>query len=220
MNHALLEFSPEAEAFEEEAFEFGAAEWAGEGGVFAETDEMELAAGLLEVTDESELDRFLGNLIRKAGQAVGTFVRSPTGQALGSILKGAARQALPVVGRALGGYVGGASGADIGGRVAQAAGKYFGLELEGLSAEDQEFEAAKSFVRFAGEAAKNAAAAPPAAPPQAVAQAAVSQAAKRFAPGLLRRIAAPQPAIQTGQPRATRSGRWLRRGRNIVIINC
>lgn len=223
MDRGLLEFSPETEAFEEEAFEFGEAEFSGEAGageVFTEADEMELAASLLEVTSESELDRFLGNLIRKAGQAVGTFVRSPTGQALGGILKGAAKQALPVVGRALGGYVGGASGADVGGRVAQAAGKYFGLELEGLSAEDQEFEAAKSFVRFAGEAAKNAAAAPPTAPPQPVAQAAALQAAKRFAPGLLRNVSAPQSATQAGQPGPTRTGRWLRRGRNIVIVNC
>jgi hypothetical protein len=139
---------------------------------------------------------------------------------LGGILKGAARQALPVVGRALGGYVGGASGADVGGRVAQAAGKYLGLELEGLSAEDQEFEAAKSFVRFAGETVKNAAAAPPTAPPQSVAQAAALQAAKRLAPGLLPGVSAPRSAMQAGRPVPTRTGRWLRRGRNIVIVNC
>lgn len=223
MDRGLLEFNPETEAFEGETFEVGETEWtgaAGAGSVFTESDEMELAAGLLEVTDELELDRFLGNLIRKAGQAVGTFVRSPTGQALGGILKGAAKQALPVVGRAFGGYIGGASGADVGGRVAQAAGKYLGLELEGLSTEDQEFEAAKGFVRFAGEAAKNAATAPPTAPPQAVAQTAVLQAAKRFAPGLLRQVSAPQSATQAGRPRPTRTGRWLRRGRNIVIVNC
>jgi hypothetical protein len=218
MNHALLEFSPETEAPE-----FGEAEWTGEGGageVFNEADELELAADLLEVTTESELDRFLGNLIRKAGQAVGAFVSSPTGQALGNILKGGAKEALPVIGRALGEHAGGVSGADDGGSVAKAAGKYFGLELEGLSPEDQEFEAAKTFIRFAGEAAKNAATAPPTAPPQAVAQKAASRAAKRFALGLLRQVTAPQSATQAGLPGPTRTGQWLRRGRNIVIVNC
>src|SRR5262245_9427640 len=121
---------------------------------------MELAASLLEVSQESELDHFLGNLIRRAGQAAGRFVRSPVGQVLGGILKGAAA-------RALGGYIGGAKGADIAGQLTAAAGRYFGLELEGLSPEDQEFEAAKAFVRFAGEAVKNAAVAPSTAAPAA-----------------------------------------------------
>ena len=98
---------------------------------------MELAAELLGVANEQELDRFLGSLIQKAGRAVGQFVKSPTGQALGGILKGAAKQALPVVGSALGGYLGGEKGAQMGGQLASAAGRVFGLELEGLSPEDR-----------------------------------------------------------------------------------
>ena len=40
---------------------------------------MELAAELLGVASEAELDRFLGDLIKKAGRAVGQFVKSPVG---------------------------------------------------------------------------------------------------------------------------------------------
>ena len=69
---------------------------------FEEVDEMELAAGLLEVTDEAELEQFLGNLFRRARQAIRKGVSSPVGQALGGILKGAAKQALPMVSGALG----------------------------------------------------------------------------------------------------------------------
>ena len=71
---------------------------------------MELASELLEVTSEAELDRFLGDLISRAGQAVGKFVKSPEGQAIGGILKGAAKQVLPGIGSAVGGYFGGATG--------------------------------------------------------------------------------------------------------------
>ncbi len=221
IDRTQLELSPEMEAFESEQFEFGESEFPGQsetGGVFSEAEEMELAAELLEVTTEAELDRFLGGLIKKAGQAVGQFVRSPTGQALGGILKGAAKQALPMAGAALGGYLGGPTGARIGGQLASTAGRLFGLELEGLSAEDQEFEVAKHFVRFAGEAVKNAAVAPPSADPKVAAKAAAVAAAQQHAPGLLQPAAGPTPmappAVAMGRGR---SGRWLRRGSKIVL---
>ena len=99
MASPLTEYQPELELFESEQLE-----WSGEssGGVLGETEEMELAAELLEVRDEQELDRFLGNLIKKVGSAVGTVVRSPIGKAIGGILKGVLKRALPVAGGALG----------------------------------------------------------------------------------------------------------------------
>ena len=219
MNHTLTEYNPETESFDSESsFAYGETEAPGMGGsVFNEADETELAAQLLDVRGEHELDRFLGDLVKRAGQAVGTFVRSPTGQALGGVLKDAARQALPIVGGAIGGYAGGERGAQFGSSVASAAGRYFGLELEGLSPEDREFEVAKGFVRLAGEAVKNAAAAPASSPPQAVAKSAVIQAAQRFAPGLLRSVG--PSAAATPATRPAMSGRWVRQGRNIVVIN-
>ena len=221
MNRTLTDYAPETEGFETETFGYGETQGPGESGtVFSEADEMELAAQLLEVQDEQELDRFLGDLIKRAGQAVGTFVHSPTGQALGGILKGAARKALPVAGRAIGGHLGGERGAQLGAQAASAAGRIFGLELEGLSPEDKEFEVAKSFVRFAGDVVKNAAAAAPSAPSQAIAQSAAVQAAQRHAPGLLRSASAVPSGAGSIATRPGTSGRWVRRGRRIVIVNC
>ena len=169
---------------------------------FNETQEMALAAELLSVSNEHELEQFLGSLIKSAGRAVGSFVRSPVGQALGGVLKDAARQALPIVGGAIGSAVGGATGGDIGRKLASSAGRVFGLELEGLSGEDQEFEVARRFVRFAGAAAGRAAQAQRTMPPRQAARSAVVAAARRHAPGLLR----------GGVPQQGFRGRWGRRG--------
>jgi len=59
-----------------------------------------------------------------------------------------------------------------------------GAELEGLSAEDQEFETARAFVRFVMEAGRTAARAPAMLAPAAIAAAALRIAALRHAPGL------------------------------------
>ena len=162
----------EAVPFEAEQFEFAESETpSGETGeVFGETEQMELASELLEVTSEAELDRFLGDLISRAGQAVGKFVKSPEGQAIGGLLKGAAKQVLPGIGSAVGSYFGGATGAKVGGDLASAAGRAFGLELEGLSGEDREFEVARRYVTFAGDAVKNLALAPAGSNPQSCGQ--------------------------------------------------
>ena len=207
--------------FEAESFQFGEAEasWQGQSeGVFSETEEMELASEMLGITSEAELDRFLGGLIKRAGQAVGSFVRSPTGQALGGILKGAARQALPTIGSAIGGYFGGSTGAQLGSQAASAAGRLFGLELEGLSQEDQEFEVARRYVRFASEAVKNAALAPTSQDPRMAANAAAVTAAQTHAPGLLQAPPETQPAAPTSSRLPMgHSGRWVRRGNKIVL---
>jgi len=206
---------PETDSFE---FEFdGEAPANGgsrAGGVFDEVEEMELASQLLEIQDEYEMEEFLGKLIKKAARSVGKFVSSPAGKALGGLLKGAAKKLLPMAGTALG-ALGGPVGAAVGGNLASMAGKALGLELEGLSEEDQEFEVARQFVRFAGEAAKNVAAAPPAAPPAAAAKSATVAAARKHAPGLLR----PQDANGARvAPGGGRSGRWVRRGNRIVLF--
>jgi hypothetical protein len=167
------------------------------GKVFSEGQEMDLAAGLLGTNNEAELDQFLGDLISKAGQAVGKFVSSPTGQAIGGLLKGAAGKLLPMAGQALGSYLGGPTGGQIGSQLASTAGGLLGLNSEAEAAE-REFEAARTIVRLAGDAVKNAAAAPPTANPIAVAQAAMIEAAKAHAPALL----APTPAPLTATPLA------------------
>ena len=179
-----------------------------------EMQEMELASELLELTGEQDFEQFLSDVFSAVGQAAGNFIRSDTGQALGGILKDslstAAKQALPVVGRAIGDVAGGYG--DIGAQAGSAVGSLLGLELEGLSAEDREFETARQLVRFAGSAASQAAAAPRNVPPAGAAQTAARRAARIYAPGLLPRL----------QGRSTRlwprSGRWVRRGRTIVLF--
>ena len=184
--------------------------------VLDEVDEMQLAAGLLEVAGEEELDRFLGDLIRRAGRAAGAAVRSPIGQSLVGILKKTAGQALPGIGGSMDSVVGGPPDGALG-EVATEAGQIFGLELEGLSPEDQEYEVARRFVRFAGAAAANAAEAPPATPPQAAAADAAAAAARDHAPGLLGARGRGRSAPGRGR---ARRGRWIRRGRTVVIVNC
>ena len=106
---------------------------------FDESEEMELAAELLEVTDEAELDYFLRGLIKRAGRAIGRGVRSPIGRRLIGLLRGAAKKALPRVGGAIGGRIAGPVGGRIGRRLATTAGRIFGLELEGLSPSVERF---------------------------------------------------------------------------------
>lgn len=205
----------EYETFDEAEGE-GYDEFGGAPGIFNEMDEMELAAQLLEVSDEAELDQFLGSLLKKARSVVGGALRSPVGNGLGGILKGIAKKALPSVGSVLGNLIVPGAGGQIGGQLASSAGKLFGLELEGLSAEDQEFEVARRFVRLAGSAVENAAQAAPNTPPAAAAQNAVAAAAQQHAPGLLKPTPSTNGATSKGAKR--QSGRWIRRGKRIVLL--
>jgi hypothetical protein len=125
---------------------------------------------------------------------IGKIVPSNIRQALGGYLKAAARKALPIVGTAIGTAFGGPAGGALGGKLASTAGGVFGLELEGLSGEDQEFEMAKAFTRFASQAVQNAAGAPP----HASARDAVIAAAGQYAPGLLSKVS--RPPTSWGSP--------------------
>ena len=174
-----------------------------------EAMELQVAAELLEVAGEQELDRFLGSLISRGAKAAGRFLSSGTGRALTGILKGAARKALPIAGRGIGEWVrpgGGAAGA----RMATAAGQMLGLELEGLSPEDREFEVARQFVRFATAAGRCAASLPGTAPPPLVARRAALAAARNYAPGFVPSIERPR--------RPPLTGRWVRRGNSIKVL--
>ena len=191
--------------------------WAGEGPFTAE-QEQELAAELLAVSHEGELDQFLGKLFKRIAPIAGKFLRGPVGQQLGGLLKSTAKKALPLAGRAIGSHFGGAKGGDIGAQAGKLAGRIFGLELEGMSYEDQEFEAAQRFVRLAGDAATKAAQAPQQAAPAQAARLALAAAARVHAPGLLRPAGAMAASPAAG-PRGLRlSGRWVRRGNRILLL--
>ncbi len=185
-----------------------------------ETQELEFAHELLSVANEDELNQFLGKLVKRAGRAIGNFARSGVGKGLVGALKNVARKALPIAGQALGAF-GGPVGAAIGGRLGSMAGNLFELELEGLSPEDQEYETARAFVRFANAAAGNVANLQQqgAANPQTVLKKALTSAAQQHAPGLLRPATGGQNGRmgQNGRSNGSARGSWVRRGNTLVI---
>lgn len=184
----------------------------GTGSPLTESEEIALAEELLSVTSDAELDQFLGSVFQKVVGGAKKFFSSPIGRTLGGALKGLARKALPIAGGALGGFIGGPIGSRLGSQLASAGGRLFGLELEGLSPEDQEFEIARRFVRLASTAAKDLATSPLAGTPQAAVREALVRAAQQHAPGLL------SPSEAAPAASGAHSGRWIRRGRKIVLL--
>ena len=141
---------------------------------FSESEEMELAARLLEAADARELDRFLGGLIQRATRSLGGVGNSRLGRVLGGMLKSLAKGALP-------------------GRGPDPTGvSPFAPEGESDAIGEEEFEAARRFVRFAGAAARRATRAPASATPTRAARTALRAAALRHAP----RPAATAPAAR------------------------
>src|SRR5262245_12369707 len=160
------------------------------GGALSEEQEIELASELLEISNEQELEQFLGGLFKKVSQGVGSFIKSPVGRALGGVLKNVAKKALPVVGGALGSMVAPGVGTAIGSKLGSLASGLFEVELEGMPAEHAEYEVARRYVGLAASAARHAALARPRAGvnPVTVARAAVARAARTYAPGLYRQM--------------------------------
>ena len=203
-NHELLTedepgTDPEVESFEFETGEESAGEVETP---LDEVEEMELAAELLAVSSEEELDQFLGKFFKRAWRGIKKVARP-----LGGILKGIAKKALPFVGGALGSFipipgVGTALGSALGG----AASKLLEVDLEGMSPEDQEFELARRFVRLANSAVTHAANAPDGGDPNAAALDAIRNAAGQLGGNYGQRA------------RRKASGRWVRRGNKIVLL--
>jgi hypothetical protein len=205
-----LEFDEFEFADEGEVYDGTAAE-----SPFDEIEEMELAAELLSISNEAELDQFLGGLLKSAWRGLrkdGDKILRP----LGAVLKPIAKKALPIVGGALGSFipipgVGTAVGTALGSAVSKA----LETELEGMNAEDRKFEKARRFVRLAGAAAQQAAQLPATSEPHAAVKTSVLAAARRHVPGLFRASKQPTGAHQRGsQPH---SGRWWRRGQTIIV---
>lgn len=204
--------------------------------------EMELVNDLLSVTNEAEMDQFLGDLfksaskvarravrgasrfasragrtVNQAARSVDRFARSRTGRMLGGMLKGVARKFMPIAGKALGAGLGaaglGPAGPVVGDIGASLAGQAFGLELEGLSPEDREFEIAKQFVKFARDAANTAINNAASGNASQVAKQAIMQAAGKHAPGLLSPVLRRRISSAGGG-----SGTWRRNSDGSVIL--
>lgn len=135
-----------------------------------EYDEMSFAAQLLEAQSPAALDGVLHDLVARGG------LGGPVAQPLAGLLRRAARQVFPLNATR--------APADL----KRKAAAIFGLEVEGLSPEDKEFEVARRFVRLAGDTVEQARERAGQAPYQAV-ELALLHAARRHAPGLLRRRA-------------------------------
>jgi uncharacterized protein (DUF697 family) len=219
IDRTLTEFEPEYETLQADEFEFENDEFGdSEYGVFNEADEMDLASELLSISDEAELDQFLGKLLRKASKGLGKIIKSPLGKQVGGLLKGAVKNVMPIAAGALGTLVGGPAGAAIGGQLGSAASNALGLEMEGMSAEDQEFEVARRLVRFSGEAVKKALSMPQFGDVGSLARKAVIEAARKHAPGLVRAQSQSEYDEVGGGGSSGHSGRWVRRGRKIILM--
>jgi hypothetical protein len=155
------------------------------GEALEDADVMEIASRLLDARSDTERDHLLGATLTLAANRAGAALPAPLGSALGGLLKSVARHGLN-----------GAMPAQV-----------LGLELEGIDAHEQEFEAAVRFVRLAGEAARHAAEEGLIAPPRRAARAVLASAADLYAPALL-------PALM---PHPAHSGEWIRRGRVIEV---
>jgi hypothetical protein len=197
-------------------------------GPFNENEMNELATELMMVQSEEELEQFLGSLIKKAGRAVGSFVKGPIGSALGGVLKTVAKKALPFAGGALGSLI---PIPGVGTMIGRAAGSALAgaLETENLEGEEQEMEVARRFVQIAGTAAQQAASAPPNMNPQAAAMRAVRTAMQQTggfgraggAAGGAAAAGGGAGAAGAGGGRTgggSHNGRWFRRGHKIILV--
>ncbi len=200
MSRKLLDYNPQLDVYDDgELARTGLDDPSGRATGLKPGLQLALAAQLLEVGNRDDLQQFLQSMIER----VGASDKQVNNQgALVERLTQAAHLIIPqttslgarnrLQGHKKHNYV---------------AAHILGLELEGLSPEDQEFELAKGFVRFAGEAIKN-----PATDPSA----AIQQAAQRYAPGLLHALAR-SPKPQTMLPHQGQSGRWYRQDGRIIV---
>lgn len=187
MNRLLLGYSPDFDIFDEvPRVPHSMSTRAQRQAARSHADDPAQAAELLEAADQGELHAALTRLLRGAA---GTALRPAVEAELGRLLLQAAVQALP--------------SPDVTSRDAQArASRFFGIELEGLSPEDQEFESARRFVQLIEDAARHAAAAPARLAPPSAALWAAAQAAKRHAPGW-RSVRSPIAALNHRSERVT-----------------
>jgi hypothetical protein len=180
--------------------------------------EADLAAELLEVQNDEELDYFFGKILKGASR----FLRTPAGKFLKGALRTVAKKALPIAGSALGNMVVPGLGGVIGGKLAGGLGSALGLEAEGLTQDEVDMEVAKRVVRTARQAGAALARNPAAVEnPRAAVQSALLGALRRNLPGLVNAAASGVASglaaggVSTG---GRRSGRWYRRGNRIVLV--
>jgi hypothetical protein len=191
MNRRLIDYNPEGDGVDGEALLFGSAPRRSDTSS-GEVAELEFASALLDAGSPASLGLLVDRLIRYAGLKAGR----PIGHDLAGALAPRLRRAASIMWTLLptrritpsGG------GSEL---ATSAAERMFGTEFEGLSGEDQEFEAARYFVRFALGAARAAVLAPKGRPPALAAAVAERVAARRYAPGLIAKIPPTGPGFRS-----------------------
>jgi hypothetical protein len=185
---------------------------------FSEVEESELANELLGLSSEQEMDQFLGKVFKRAWRGARGLSRSlgSVARPLSGMLKGVAKKILPMAAGAAGTFFGGPAGGALGSKLGSLVGNALESELSGMSPEDRDFEVAKTFVRVAGDAAKQAVQAPAQANPVIAAKNAVVRASRRALPRIGRRG---RQTNYYGQGHSRRrTGRWVRRGNRIILF--
>jgi hypothetical protein len=201
----------------------------------SEAQELELAAELLEVSSEEELENWLATVASQAGRAL-TSAQRAAGKAYTANAP-AVDRTIRVVGtvgppvtaalliragvppdlamlraRQMASQIGFA-----GDWLKRSMPQWSKLELEGLSSEDRELEYARRYTRFAHRALRNAWQAPRGMRPARAAWLAVRHAARRDLPGLVPQLTQIFHIGANELPTAG-AGRW-RRARNAIVID-
>jgi hypothetical protein len=146
-------------------------------------EETELAFGLLDAASPEEFDRAIGTIVSRAARRAGRPLSPAIRGAVYQLLARLARRVLPIVASVATEGVPASASGTAGNAVR--AGRMLGLDLEGLSADDQELELARQFVRLAISTGCQAADASAGPDPAHVARTAAARAARRHAPGLV-----------------------------------
>jgi hypothetical protein len=190
MSLRLIEYNPEGYGDEGEVLLFGIPARKPSASS-AEVAELAFASAFLDARHSASLGMLLNRLMRYAGLKAGRPINSDVAGALAQRLGRVASMILRLLPTRKIIRPGGRSEL-----ATTAAERVFGTEFEGLSAEDQEFETARYFVRFALGAARAAAVAPKSRSPQLVAAIAERIAARRHAPGLIGTIPPTYPGFR------------------------
>jgi len=183
MNHPLLTYRPVIAASERPSMvqeERSGAPY---------SNELQQAAELLEHAEKDQLERYVFRMVNCVASRAPINVRRALAKILG-------RWGRPFLQQPVATYQ-------------VTAGEVFGLELEGLSPEDQVFEVARHYARFVGGAAREIRYLSETKNPLGIARRAALEAAREFAPGL--KLAA--------MHRVPRKGRWIQQGQYLIVLN-
>lgn len=195
-----FEYDPEIDPFSEAEAEASGYDGEEEAeGLMSEAEEEALAAELLGVTNEAEMDQFLGGVFKKLSRKVrgaAKFLAQNAGPLSGA-LKSIAAKGLPFLTGALGTAIPiPGVGTALGTALGNAASNLLQSEMEQLEADEQEFELSRRFVRLATQAVRQGARRPWPRNPHAASNLALRHVVQRWrrSPGhYLRRWPSPYP---------------------------